>query len=530
LYDRDKKIERTTMPDILNSSKNFPLLLFLVLGKAAIMILTILYSPIGLGPDEAQYWTWSQDLSWGYYSKPPGIAWQIWLGTHLLGNTELGVRCMSVVLAALYPLLIYSLARACRLKPRTCFWAGLVMALTPLGIAGSFFAITDGGMMLFWILACLVIAYSLNRGQRPSYWLLGLIVGLGALFKWPIYILWLGILCFFPLYPLLIHRHFLIGLAISLLGLFPSLVWNAQHDWVTFRHVFSTLYVPQVPLQAKSTFFNGNFWEFLGAQSALLSPIVFILLLLSLYRLYIERNTLPSALCFCGLLCFSLLSLFLTLSIFKKLQGNWGDFAFPSGIVCLCWFCCERAQKMLFWLKGGLVLSILLCLLAFLLPILQSSLPFNTPYKINPFKHNLGWSTLRQELATLNVDPAQEFLFSDKYQMSSLLSFYNPAQQRAYFLNLQGARKNQFSFWPSMKEEQLGKTGYFIVTENHPHLDQLDDLQIQHYCHLLAKYFQTVEFKEKKILFSLGHQKVKEAALFKCINYQGLTPADPELY
>jgi hypothetical protein len=38
-------------------------------------------NPINLSFDEAQYWGWAQDLDWGYFSKPPMIAWVIWLTT-----------------------------------------------------------------------------------------------------------------------------------------------------------------------------------------------------------------------------------------------------------------------------------------------------------------------------------------------------------------------------------------------------------------------------------------------------------------
>ena len=254
------------------------LLFFLVLSKAALMLLTITFSQIGLGPDEAQYWTWSKDLSWGYYSKPPGIAWQIWLGTHYLGDTEVGVRFMSVALSCLYPFLIYFLAWFCGLAPWTCFCAGMVMALSPLGIASSFFAITDVGMIFFWILTCMAIVASLrcksvqdvtSRGlikneevdaekeaeislidcqekvsmsPPPRYIWIGIFIGLGALFKWPIYILWAFIIGLLPFARQFIHKQFFVGLGLSLLGLLPSIIWNFNHDWVTFRHVFYTLF------------------------------------------------------------------------------------------------------------------------------------------------------------------------------------------------------------------------------------------------------------------------------------------------
>jgi 4-amino-4-deoxy-L-arabinose transferase-like glycosyltransferase len=86
-------------------------LLFWVALSKVFVALIILYSGIGLMPDEAQYWTWSKELSYGYYSKPPGIAWQIAFGTWLFGDTEFGVRFGSIILSFVLSLGIYWLAR-----------------------------------------------------------------------------------------------------------------------------------------------------------------------------------------------------------------------------------------------------------------------------------------------------------------------------------------------------------------------------------------------------------------------------------
>ena len=42
-----------------------------------IRILVLGFSFIDLGPDEAQYWSWSRHLAFGYFTKPPLIAWLI---------------------------------------------------------------------------------------------------------------------------------------------------------------------------------------------------------------------------------------------------------------------------------------------------------------------------------------------------------------------------------------------------------------------------------------------------------------------
>src|SRR5262245_37489018 len=96
----------------------FTLLFSLLCVKAVVIAAGIYSGIIGLGPDEAQYWTWSQDLAWGYYSKPPGIAWEIWAGTQLLGNTELGVRLFSLIISFLLSLSVYFLAKTCKLTSK----------------------------------------------------------------------------------------------------------------------------------------------------------------------------------------------------------------------------------------------------------------------------------------------------------------------------------------------------------------------------------------------------------------------------
>jgi hypothetical protein len=40
----------------------------------------------GLYPDEAQYWFWAQHPAFGYYSKPPLVAWLIALTTAAFGD------------------------------------------------------------------------------------------------------------------------------------------------------------------------------------------------------------------------------------------------------------------------------------------------------------------------------------------------------------------------------------------------------------------------------------------------------------
>jgi 4-amino-4-deoxy-L-arabinose transferase-like glycosyltransferase len=63
-----------------------PVVLLTLLFITLIRIYTLFVSPIELSVDEAQYWHWSQNLDFGYFTKPPFIAWIIALSTNLFGN------------------------------------------------------------------------------------------------------------------------------------------------------------------------------------------------------------------------------------------------------------------------------------------------------------------------------------------------------------------------------------------------------------------------------------------------------------
>lgn len=514
------------------SSENryLALLIGIVLVKAIIMVWIVLHGGIGLGPDEAQYWTWSQQLDWGYYSKPPGIAWQIWLGAQLFGNTELGVRFFSIVLGSLLPLSIYFLARSCQLQSATACLAGVIMALSPMGFMAAFLAITDIGMMLFWTLSCAVFTKGLAEQKPPNYILIGLLIMCGALFKWPIYTLWIIFIVWMLVYRGLATPQLIVGIPISLLGLLPSVIWNMTHQWATFRHVGATI-AGQHANDEGVTILKGNLIAFLGAQAALLSPILFILLLFAFVHLMKQRSQVQSTIAFCGYSCFAILAVFSCMALFQKMQGNWSDFAYPTGIVLLAWYVNETVSKKMGWTIAGLLVSIVLIAGTFALPYVQSNAilsHYPIPYKMNPFKHNIGWNRLPNALEQAGYDASQHFLFSDKYQMASILSFYGPQQKRAYFFNLHGIRKNQFSFWPGMAQEQVGKTGFFVIAENAAQ-ETLAKLSTE-YSQLLGQYFDEVKEVKKAPLFDSYGKTVKGALIFKCIGYNGRDAANVERF
>lgn len=496
------------------------LLLLLIVLKAAVMALIILYGGIGLGPDEAQYWTWSRHMDWGYYSKPPAIAWQIFFGTALFGNTEFGVRFGALVIGAAFIFATYRLAILSGLSAKNALIAALLATLTPLGIFMSFLSITDGGMLIFWTLAFAELAKALQENKAPNYIRIGIYIALGALFKWPIYLfLLVAIISAFFLKNLRRPREMVVALFISFLGVAPTIYWNVSHDFVTFKHVWTIVKGGNEGGGAP------NPLDFIASQMAIISPLVFALWLIGLLHIAKERKVLQLL----GGSSLIILLVFVFYSCFKKGQGNWCLFAYPAAFVYLAehWGKRKNGGK---WIAGGIAISVFLTSFLLFLPTWQSQgfFPsYKIPWKVNVFKHNLGWDLLESELQKMAFDPTKEFLFGDKYQMSSLLSFYNPWKEQAFFLNLLGVRKNQFSFWPPPAE---GKDGIFVVAENAPRLSEKMAHLKQFYKENLKIYFESVEPPLEVPLFWAYGEVEKSALIFRCKRYLGIMPQDPEKY
>src|SRR6195256_6875837 len=68
-----------------------------ILALVVLRLVAAAYTPLTF--DEAYYWMWSKNLAGGYYDHPPMVALVIRLGTMIAGDTELGVRLISILLA-----------------------------------------------------------------------------------------------------------------------------------------------------------------------------------------------------------------------------------------------------------------------------------------------------------------------------------------------------------------------------------------------------------------------------------------------
>src|ERR1700733_4327412 len=164
-----------------------------VLAVTLVRIAVLIFSPLQLCPDEAQYWWWAQSLSFGYVSKPPLIALIVWCTTAIFGNAEWAIRIGSPLLHGATALLLFGIARrAFPGQPRTALWSTLAYLTLP-GISYSSGLIsTDVPLLFFWAVALYAFLCALD--DRAWRWpiLCGIAVGLGLLAKYAMFYFAIG--------------------------------------------------------------------------------------------------------------------------------------------------------------------------------------------------------------------------------------------------------------------------------------------------------------------------------------------------
>jgi 4-amino-4-deoxy-L-arabinose transferase-like glycosyltransferase len=311
-------------------------------GLRATVILTLVrlaamrLSPLQLYADEAQYWVWSRHLAFGYFTKPPLIAWLIRLTT-LFGDAEPFVRVSSPLLHAAAGLFLFR--AALRLyDSRTALFALLVYALTPAVQLGAFVVSTDTPLMAclaaaLWAYAALQVAPARERITWAAA--LGLTLGLAFLAKYAAPYAVAGVAAHLALSAearrVWTPKSALAALVGFGLMAAPNLVWNAMHGLASFGHV-----AREAAWGARTGGIVKGL-EFLGDQFGVFGPLPFAVLLVGAPWLALRRRlTSADGL----LLAWTLPALLaiLTQAFIAGAKANWAVAAYgPASILVAAW-------------------------------------------------------------------------------------------------------------------------------------------------------------------------------------------------
>jgi len=223
--------------------------------------------------DEAYYWVYSKFLDWGYFDHPPMVALLIKMGYSIFYN-ELGARLFFLLLNVLS---LFLMERLIEKKGSLIFYA-IALSLAVLQLTG-FVAVPDTPLIFFTALFFLCYRRFLRQASLLNTFLLGVVAAALLYSKYHAVLIVLFVL----LSNLKLFRYYQTYLAglIALLFFAPHLLWQYQHDWISFRyHLFESNVNPY-----KFSFTL----EYLGGQILLAGPLAGIILLPAAF-LYRPKN------------------------------------------------------------------------------------------------------------------------------------------------------------------------------------------------------------------------------------------------
>lgn len=442
---------------------------------AALLMVRLAYiasDTIQLSEDEAYQWMWSRNLDWAYYSKPPIIAWIQWMGTHLWGHTEFGVRFFAPVLAFTFGIMMWMFVRE-RASEKAAFILTVVFATTPLFAVGSTLLTVDAPTVFFHTASVLAAWVAIER-DSTRWWLgAGVCMALGFLSKFFSPFFWAGMLTFLIWSPQ--YRHQLrrpgvwIALVLNLVGALPVLIWNSNHGWITLTHLQE-----RGGLDKSASFNLGSLGEFVGSIAGLLNPAFFAAALAAVWGFIKLRNK-PALWRYLFCMSVPVFGFYLILACRAKAQPNWIGPAAPTlFLFAAFWWHSQGNLRAARWLLSlGLFVGIPLVVFLHDTHLFHKVTGVYLSEKVDPLNRVRGGTELaeivREQRKLLEEKGKPVFLIADHYGRASLLNFYLQTEPMfvrdgkiAYTLSTTTPH-NQYWFWPGY-EAREGENAIYVTS------------------------------------------------------------------
>jgi 4-amino-4-deoxy-L-arabinose transferase-like glycosyltransferase len=398
---------------------------------AAMTALRVAYAClIDLRTDEAYYWTWSKENVLCFLDHPPMIAWFIRFGTAIFGDTNLGVRFAGILAMLATQLLLADIVRRLTHSTRAvvlvvlmmeaALYYGLLMAKVSPDVALIPFAVA-----MMWSLV------RLAESGDGRWWLVaGVFGGLALLSKFTVVLMLPAVLAFLlvPSWRMrwLKSPYPWISALIALTLFLPVLIWNAQHDWASFRfQLVRATATHDISLRTVGDYIGLQF----GLVGFVLLPVTLSGLVLSTWRGYRKGD--PAAILLSTAATVPFLY-FLWKSLTLRVGDTWPMFMWPTGFAAAAvniamlpreGFPGWMIRSTAFWARTAVVTGIATVVLVFLYYV---AAPWNFIGQTDPIGGEAGYEVVvaRAE-AQLKASGATWIATTDYRTYAMLRWFFN---------------------------------------------------------------------------------------------------------
>jgi 4-amino-4-deoxy-L-arabinose transferase-like glycosyltransferase len=398
-----------------------------VLAISALVVLRLVaaaWTPLTF--DEAYYWMWSKHLAGGYYDHPPGVAAVIRLGTMMAGDTELGVRLASILLALPMSWALFRAASILFGSVRVAVTATILLNITLMAAVGTLIVTPDAPLLVASSFVLFFLAKVLESG-RGAWWLaVGAAVGAALLSKYtglffgPAILIWL--ISVPELRRWLASPWPYLGCLVAVAVFSPVILWNADHHWVSF--------VKQLGRARIEDFHPAFVGELIPTQIAFATPLIWILGAMGLYALATRKDATIAARTLINSVFWTIALYFVWHSLHARVEANWFAPVYPAFAIAAAvaahltqWPLRHRriADFCLRWAApAGIVMFALL--------IVQADTGALTGYRRDATVRSVGvgWRELAAEIEAVRVRVGATCLLAPDYGTTGWLAFYLP--------------------------------------------------------------------------------------------------------
>lgn len=404
--------------------ENFAFRSFWVKYLYVIMLLGILVSSlilshsIELSFDESYYWIYSKYLSFGYYDHPPMVGLSIYLGTLLLGDTEIGVRLFSNLYLAGTIALIWSMVKAS--KEQLIFW--ILIVSMPLITLNGMVALPDAPLMFFTTLFFWLLKKYTEADERKLIIPMALAISCMFYSKYHGLLIVLLTVCGYPKF--LKRKSFWLIVGLVVVMYLPHMFWQYKNDFVSFKfHLFG---------RTEKHFSLSNISNYVLGQIALMgllnSFLIGFIFFKNTFKTPFQRVLVFNSVGFLGFL--------FMMSFRNQIEANWTISCSIAFIIL-----------MVPYLKNHRKLFYSLSVVSVFFFIMLKIVLFNLPQLIGEegeesrLNEIVGWKKNRINLIKNKCEG--KVIVGDNYQVTSKLAFY---LNRPYIPALHlGSRESQYS-------------------------------------------------------------------------------------
>ena len=442
-----------------NSSYTLNRLFFFVLILTTYRAVTLYFNNPNLNIDEAYYWVWSQNFDWGYYSKPPVVAWLISTMSNFFGDSSIAIKSISLILYPITAGVVYLTAKEL-FDQKTAFYAGLIFLTMPAVSLSSHIISTDVPLFLFWSLTfyAFVLAFKYNK---TSFWVFaGFFGGLGLLSKYNMIV--------FPLSALLYliyskdNRKYLsnsniyLAIVIALIVFLPNLAWNYQNDFISFTHLRE---ISQVD---RDLFHPDQLLKFVGDQFGVFGIISFAVLLYGFITVFKHRKDDRYVL----LVMFSLVFLLIIFAqaFMSRAFANWAAPAYVTGSILVAYILAKYNKVWLFRL--AIILNMTLAVVIYHYDFITQTFDIELSKSNDPFKKIRGWDDFGKQVSVIKRDFPNHTLLADHRGVLSEVIYYT--QPHEFDAQIYNPNRRMQNFYDQTQDlnQHIGEHFLYLTESN----------------------------------------------------------------